>query len=225
MTAATQLELETRLYAAGLPRAIDIIPHANRTVLVSLTGRGALRVHRGYAIAPDEVVAAIALWAQPRMPRPERRKAQRLLIAFPVHAHVPPVRARRRPVDPPRPGDQRILARLAELFAELNARHFGGALGRVTLRLSARMRRRLGEFRPADSTGAPAEIRISRRHLRRDGWRQVRETLAHEMVHQWQAETGRRLAHDAEFRGQCAGMGIDRRAVRRLDDDLTFPAR
>lgn len=225
MSLAAQLDLPARLYAAGLPKTIDVVSHANRTVLVSLTARGALRVHRGYAMAPDDVVAAIAQWARPRTPRPERRRAQRLLTAFPVHEHVPPARARRRPAETARPGDEGILARLAELCAELNARHFGGSLGGVTLRLSARMRRRLGEFRPAESRLAQPEISISRRHLRRDGWGAVRETLAHELVHQWQAETGRPLAHDAAFRKQCVALGIDRRAVRRLANDLTFPPR
>ena len=53
----------------------------------------------------------------------------------------------------------------------LNARHFGGTLAPADLRLSARMRRRLGEFRPALGPDARPEIAISRRHLRRDRWR------------------------------------------------------
>lgn len=211
MTAAGQLDLSTRLHALGLPTSIPVIPHANRRVLVSLTARGALRVHLGYAMAPDEVVAAIARWARPRLRQTDRRAAQKLLTAFPVHAHVPPTRERRPRPDPERPGDERILARLQQLHTALNARHFGGALGRVALLLSSRMRRRLGEFRPADSGHASHQISISRRHLRRDGWRAVGETLAHEMVHQWQAETGHRLGHGAEFRRKSAA--------------ITFPAR
>ena len=186
---------------------------------MSLTARGALRVHAGYAMAPDEVIAAIARWARPRVSRAERRAAQRILTAFPVHQHVPAARPSRRHPEPPRPGDERTLARLRELHRELNARHFAGALGPVTLVLSSRMRRRLGEFRH-DGPGSPGEIRISRRHFRRDGWRGVAETLAHEMVHQWQAESGRKLAHDAAFRKRCVGLGIDPGATRRLDNDL-----
>jgi hypothetical protein len=133
-----------------------------------------------------------------------------------VHEHVPPARARRRAAECPRPGDVRLLARLRELHAELNLRHFRGALGEVRLELSSRMRRRLGEFRPpADASERSPEIRISRRHLRRDGWRAAGETLLHEMVHQWQAQTGRRLGHGPDFRSMCAAVGIDRRAVRR----------
>jgi hypothetical protein len=231
VTAAPQLELAlartspgwdlpARLRAHGLPDSIPVVPHANRRVLVSLTARGALRVHLGYTMAPDEVVAAIAQWARPRTRKLERRAAQKVLTAFPVHEHVPPARERRRRPDPPRPGDQRLLARLQQLHDELNARHFQGTLGLVSLLLSSRMRRRLGEFRPGESPGAPHEISLSRRHLRRDGWLAVRETLAHEMVHQWKAETGRRLDHRAEFRRKCAAIGIEGSAVRRVGNDL-----
>jgi hypothetical protein len=212
--------LADRLRSAGLPAAVPITTHANRRVLVSLTARGALRVHLGYAMAPDAVIAAIAHWARPRIPRAERRAAQRILSAFPVHQHVPPAKALSRLSEPARPGDERTLARLRVLHQELNARHFAGALGPVSLLLSSRMRRRLGEFRPGAVAGAPVEISLSRRHLRRDGWRGMSETLAHEMVHQWQAETGRKLGHGPEFRRRCAAMGIDPRATRRLDNDL-----
>jgi hypothetical protein len=213
--------LTERLRSFGLPTGIPVYTHANRRILVSLTVRGALRVHAGYAMAPDEVIAAIARWARPRVTRADRRAAQRMLTGFPVHQHVPPSREARRRTEPPRPGDERTLARLRELHRELNARHFAGGLGPVILVLASRMRRRLGEFRQEDPGAAGGgEIRISRRHLRRDGWRGVAETLAHEMVHQWQAESGRKLAHDAAFRKRCAAMGIDPGATRRLDNDL-----
>jgi hypothetical protein len=166
-------------------------------------------------MAPDAVLAAIATWARPRIRRSERRAAQRILTAFPVHEHVPPARERRRAPECPRSGDARLLTRLRELHAELNLRHFRGALGEVLLELSSRMRRRLGEFRPPDGGERLPAIRLSRRHLRRDGWGAVGETLLHEMVHQWQAQTGRRLGHGPDFRSMCAAVGIDRRAVRR----------
>lgn len=209
--------LTNRLRAHGLPAATPIIPHANRQVLVSRGARGALHVHLGYAAAPDEVLAAIALWARPRLPRQQRRAAQRILIAFPVHDYVPPGRAPRRLHTPARPGDEGILARLQELHAELNKRHFGGVLGAVRFVLSSRMRSRLGEFRPVSPAHPIAEIGVSRRHLRRDGWDGVADTVAHEMVHQWQAETGRRLGHGPEFRQRCLGLGLDGRATRRVD--------
>jgi predicted SprT family Zn-dependent metalloprotease len=211
-------DLPTRLYTLGLPATVRVETHANRRVLVSLTSRGALRVHAGYAMAPDDVLLAIACWARPRTRSADRRLAQQTLIAFPVHEHVPPARAPCRVAEPERPGDERLVARLRELHRELNQQHFGGALGEVVLSLSSRMRRRLGEFRPP--TSDVPEITISRRHLRRDGWKGVRDTLAHELVHQWQHKTGRKLGHDREFRRRCAAIGIDVRATRRLEHDL-----
>jgi hypothetical protein len=212
--------LALRLRAHGLPDAVPVILHANRRVLVSMTRRGALRVHRGYEAAPDEVVAAIANWARPRIRRADRRAAQRILVAFPVHAHVPATPAAPRAAEPPRPEDEAALIRLRAIHSELNTRHFGAALGTCTIRLSRRMRRRLGEFRPAPGPGEQPEIALGHRHLKRDGWARVTGTLLHEMVHQWQAETGRRLGHGRDFREKCAEVGIEGRAVARLGTDF-----
>ena len=68
-------------------------------------------------------------------------------------------------------------------------------------------------------TGRPTEIGISRRHLRH-GWAEVEETVLHEMVHQWQAETGRPVDHGAGFRRKAREVGIGaraRRTIRRTD--------
>ncbi len=209
-------ELEARLRAAGLSAATPIVPHTNRRVLVSLTRGGTLRIHAGFSFAPEPVLAAIARWARPRVRRADRLAAGRLLAAFPVHIHLPPDPGRRRPTEPADPGDIARLDRLRALHAAFNALHFGGALGPVDLRLSARMRRRLGEFRPPFGPDARPEIAISRKHLRRDGWVRAGETLLHEMVHQWQAETGRGPGHGPEFRRKCASLGIEGRAVGRM---------
>ena len=201
-------QLDSRLYAAGLSRQMPVELHTNRRVLVSLTSRGALRVHEGYQAAPDEVIAAITCWAGPRVLRRERLQAQRILASFPVHDHSPPAGLPScRPAV--RPSDEKIFARLHELHDRFNQAHFGNALGRIRMALSGRMRRRLGEFR-LSATGLH-EIVIGRRHLRRDGWKGVEETLLHEMVHQWQAETGRKLGHGREFRSM-----VDRLFLTRL---------
>jgi hypothetical protein len=78
------------------------------------------------------------------------------------------------------------------------------------------MRQRLGELRMERKTGRPVHIGISRRHIRRDGWTSVEETLLHEMVHQWQAETGRPVDHGPEFRRKAREVGITPRAVKRI---------
>lgn len=202
---APALLLESRLRDHGLPRDVPVRTHRNQRVMVSCTARGGVRVHEGYAFAPDPVVRAIVRFVQPRVRRAERLAARRLIVTFPAAAHVP---SRPRREAPPRPGDRPILARLESLHAELNATHFGGTLGPIPLRLSGRMRTRLGELTCDAVTGRPVRITVSRRHLHRDGWADVRATLLHEMVHQWQAETGRRLGHGAEFRAKAREVGI-----------------
>ena len=49
--------------------------------------------------------------------------------------------------------------------------------------------------------------------MRRHAWAEVEETLLHEMVHQWQAETGRAVDHGAEFRRKAREVGGVPRAV------------
>ena len=89
----------------------------------------------------------------------------------------------------------------------LNERHFGGALTALPLRLSDRMQSRLGEFQ-APGDGHSAAIVLSHRHLRRDGWTAAAETLLHEMIHQWQHETGLPLDHGTAFRRKARALGI-----------------
>ncbi len=43
----------------------------------------------------------------------------------------------------------------------------------------------------------------------------VIHTLLHEMVHQWQQESGLPVAHDRAFRAKAREVGIDPRAVLR----------
>lgn len=213
------MQLAARLRAHGLAESTPVVLHTNRRVLVTLTPSGALRVHRGYEAAPDEVVAAIARWARPRIRRADRLQAKRILVAFPVHSgggHPEGAKRPKRPV----PEDVPKLDRLHALWAELNARHFGARLSSVEIRLSRRMRRRLGEFRPVSDPSQRPEIVIGLRHLKHDGWARATETLLHEMVHQWQAETDRPLRHGREFRDKCAALGIEGRAMVRFGTDI-----
>ncbi len=206
--------LESRLRLLGLRDVDELRTHANRTVMLSLRG-GVLRLHAGYAHAPDRVLAAIVTYLRRGIRRSTRTAAQREFLSFPVHAHVPP-----RPVREPaaaRPGDAAALARLVEAHRGLSARHFGGSLGPLPIRLSGRMRRRLGELAVSLVDGRPAAITISRRHLRADPWPEVEHTLLHEMVHQWQAETGAPLDHGEGFRRKAREVGALPRATRRLD--------
>lgn len=204
--------LTRRLARLGLCGVRRVVLHENRTVMVTLTERGALRLHRGYGYAPDSVLAAIVTFVHPRSGRARRARAQRELLAFPASRFVPP----RPPVRRPRtaPGDLRLLCELECLHRRLNRRHFGGRLRSVPFRLSAQMRTRLGELTLDDHTHQPAEIAISRWHIERDGWAEVEHTLLHEMIHQWQAESGRPVDHGPAFRAKAMELGVEPRARR-----------
>ena len=134
-----------------------------------------------------------------------------VFLECPVESHVPA-----RPARPPRvrAADRPVLARITALMAELNAEHFGGTLPPLPVRLSSRMRRRLGELRLERKTGRAVHIGLNRHHVLHDPWPEVRDTVLHELVHQWQAQTGRPVDHGAEFRRKAREVGIQPRAVR-----------
>jgi hypothetical protein len=206
-------DLARRLSDLGLPAFPRIVTHRNDQVMLSWTPGKVLRVHEGYGHAPDDVLRAIVRFVRPGTRRDQRAIARQQFLAFPVEQFAPPPNRPRR--EALRPADGPILERLGRLHAELNQRYFGGALAEVPLVLSPRMRRRLGEIRLERAGARPVHIAISRRHIRRDGWALVAETLLHEMVHQWQAETGRPVDHGTEFRRKALEVGIEPRAVRR----------
>ena len=71
-----------------------------------------------------------------------------------------------------------------------------------------KFRQRLGHYTAATPGGEPAEIAISRTHLRKHGWQETLHTLLHEMVHQWQDESGHAIDHGATFRAKAREVGI-----------------
>ena len=199
--------LPERLRLLGLRDASRILTHTNRTVMVSIGSDRTVRIHRGYAWASDRVLRAVVRFLDARAPRRVRRQAQRELLAFPAEQYAPPPPRAPRP-DRARPGDLRFLERLRQAHAELNRRHFGGTLGELPIRLSGRMRTRLGELAVEPHSGRPLEIAMSRRHLARHDWSEVEHTLLHEMVHQWQAESGLRVDHGPTFRRKAREVGV-----------------
>ncbi len=209
------LVLGDRLRLLGLQGVTAVVTHNNRTVMLSLARNSVLRLHQGYAAAPDRVLRAIVRFLNHRVPRLLRRAAEREFLAFPVEEHAP---ARLRPCsrERPRPGDVLLLHRLATLHQQLNAEHFGGSLGGIPIRLSSRMRTRLGELAVEIRSGKPLEITISRRHLGRHPWPEIEHTMLHEMVHQWQAESGLRIDHGRTFRRKAREVGVLPAAKRTL---------
>ena len=205
--------LARRFALLGLRDIDRVRTHTNRTVMVSLNARRVLRLHRGYAAAPDRVLRAIVRFLNPRIPRPLRRLAEREFLAFPVEEHAPSTKSVPRH-DRPKPGDLLFLHRLQQLHQRFNDEHFGGTLGALPLRISGRMRARLGELSVDLRTGRAIEIAISRRHLAHHPWPEVEHTMLHEMIHQWQAENGQPVDHGKGFRRWARELGIHPRAVR-----------
>ena len=209
----TGAELLARLHAMGLRGVRTLTLTRNRSVMVSLS-EGTLRVHRAFLAAPEGVHRAIVKFlASPR--RAERLAARRTLVSYPVSDDD---RRAPRPPERTHPDDARIAATLTEWHAKYNAERFGGRLNRVAVRVSRRMRARLGHYAPAQQ-GRRAEIAISRRHLRRHGFAAGLETLLHEMVHQWQDEQGHPLGHDRRFREKAKAVGIAGRSKWSADAD------
>jgi hypothetical protein len=196
--------LANRLRQFGLSDRTRLVLHRNRVVLLTFA-RGVLRLHEGYASAPDDVLRAIVRFLSPSTRRRDRLAARRAFLAFPVEQFVPSRAESPSPSPRWTPGraaaaDRPWIERLRAEHARLNAERFGGELGELPIRLSGRMRRRLGHVALDRTTGLATEIALNRRHVQRDPWPLVEDTLLHEMVHQWQAETGRRVDHGAGFR-------------------------
>lgn len=200
--------LMMRFRALGLRRMQTCTLTRNRNVMVSFRGTE-LRVHEGYLSAPDDVLAAIVVFIEGRT-RADRLRARRRLLGYAVGGPVPPRRSR----EGTHPDDAPQAHHLTEWHARYNALHFGGALRPIAVRVSRRMRSRLGHYTPATKHGDPPEIAISRRHLRRHGWSEALETLLHEMVHQWQDENGMPIDHGRQFRAKARALGISPHARR-----------
>lgn len=169
--------------------------------MVSFRG-SELRVHRAYVDAPDEVLHAIVQFVEARNRR-VRAVARRALLGF--HIDTPPARRRR---EPTHPADAAIAAELSHWHARLNVERFDGGLRPIEVRVSRRMRTRLGHYATATKAGDPAEIVISRYHVKRHGLDEALRTLLHEMVHQWQDEQGMTLDHGPAFRAKARAVGI-----------------
>ncbi len=213
---ADRILLARRMREAGLGEAVDLEIHENQSVFVSTAQRGVVRVHRGFAYAPDRVLKAIVTFVRPGASRTAVSDAENRLLAFPVHEFVPPRKVRPR-VRRSRPTDRADIKRLRKLHHQLNQLHFAGGLQPVPIRISHRMETKLGEITLGFPEVEVAEITVSRKHLDGDGWEEVRHTLLHEMVHQWQAASGMPVDHGEEFRQKARELGISPAAARDVE--------
>lgn len=226
-TLQTGDDLLARLRSLGLRRIQRCRLTRNANVMVSWRG-DELRVHEGYLTAPIDVHEAIVTFVESRS-RAERRSATKRIVAYSGSTWRDSGRRERT-----RPEDEPLAQKLAEWHKRLNDEYFGGELRAVPIRVSRRMKSRLGHYtagrlngpaagQPDDSTaGRPAtngekpvgEIAISWRHARRHRWEEVIHTLIHEMVHQWQDENGLEIDHGPRFRAKARDVGIDAAARR-----------
>jgi len=207
-------ELCEHLRRLGLDRRYRCRLTSNRTVFVSYSDHE-LRLHRGYLDAPEETLRAIVGFVHTKS-RSGRKAARRELLAYDVHKGQLPATRFQRKAETVRPEDARMAERLRRAHKELNRERFGGVLDEIPIRVSRRMKSRLGHYTHRDKTGAGAEIVISRRHIRRHGWPEAIETLLHEMVHQWQDESGHTVDHGRQFRAKARAVGITPTARRNV---------
>jgi hypothetical protein len=194
-------DLLALLRQLGLARITRCRLTRNRNVMVSF-GAGELRVHEGYLGAPEPVLRAIVTFVEGRT-RGERRAAQRVIVAHPIRSPRPLARRDRTHGE-----DAEIAEKFGAWHVRYNSRYFHGRLKHVPIRVSRRMKTRLGHYTASTAGGEPAEIAISRAHLRKHGWEEALHTLLHEMVHQWQDETGHTIDHGAKFRAKAREVGV-----------------
>jgi hypothetical protein len=203
-------ELRARLQRLGLGAQYRVRLTTNRTVVVSYSG-GELRIHNSFLGASEEVWKAIIIFVHGRN-RVARQEARRTILEFPV-ARPPNAPRRKRTRERTHPADLPIIRELARWHRAYSEARFGGTLRPVPIRISRRMKSRLGHYSPS-SDGREPEIVLSRRHIRRDGWEEALHTLLHEMVHQWQDEQGLPVDHGASFRAKARAVGITPLACR-----------
>jgi hypothetical protein len=203
-------ELTARLQRLGLGAQYRVRLTTNRTVVVSYSG-GELRIHNSFLGASEEIWKAIITFVHGRT-RVVRNEARRTILEFPVARQSNAPRRKRSP-ERTNPADIPLIRELSKLHRTYNEERFDGSLREVPIRISRRMKSRLGHYSPA-SEGCEPEIVLSRRHIRRDGWEEALHTLLHEMVHQWQDEQGLVVDHGASFRAKAKAVGITPLACR-----------
>ena len=204
-------ELLQRLCQLGLGQAIDRVRLThNRTVMVSFSGRE-LRIHEGYLSAPEPVLRAVVAFVRARS-RADRARARAEILGYQIERRHATRRSPRTAA-----ADETLAAELTRWHAQYNRQFFGGRLKPVVIRISRRMKTRLGHYTAASPTGDQAEIALSRSHVQRHGWEEALHTLLHEMVHQWQDETGHTIDHGADFRAKAREVGITPFARRTVE--------
>ncbi len=193
--ALSEGEFLHRLRQRGAVHLKRVAYRRNRSTLWSLTQNGTvLNVHAAYSRAPADVVDAFAriAWARRRTSgyraatltvREWQGIEDALQLEIERHRKKPSSRARLRTACA---GTAKQRERLRAMYDTLNRERFADALpSDQLLRLSDRMRSRLGHVVPLERDGIRVvdEIAINRKLLRTGNERICEETLLHEMAH------------------------------------------
>jgi hypothetical protein len=205
-------EMRQRLVDLGLDPRNRCRLTANRTVFVSYSS-DELRIHQGFLHAGDDVWRAIVQFVQARS-RADRNRARQVLLSFPIERENLSGQRQCRAPEKTNPEDEAMTQRLRLAHESYNRERFGGVLSAPPIRVSRRMKSRLGHYVHRGPAGDGCEIVISRRHIKRHGWEEAMDTLVHEMVHQWQDETGQVVDHGRQFRAKARSLGISPMARR-----------
>lgn len=64
-----------------------------------------------------------------------------------------------------------------------------------------------------DSQGVPRYIVMDQDCALKEAWDEVIATLRHEMIHVWQAVSGRKVDHGPVFKRMCRRLSISEKAV------------
>lgn len=103
---------------------------------------------------------------------------------------------------------------LAEIFDEINQKHFDGFLDAPTLRWNSRLRSSAGRFIPGSRKffrRYPPVIEVASYLLEETQARDlIFDTLAHEVIHFWLWVRRKPYGHTAEFLAKMRAMGVSR---------------
>ncbi|MGE4233623.1 MAG: SprT-like domain-containing protein [Bacteriovoracia bacterium] len=96
---------------------------------------------------------------------------------------------------------------LTSLFWEINNRHFSGILPIIDVTFSGRLVTTGGQYFKKPKK----RIQISKRYLDlENGWKEIHDTLGHEMVHYWLDFLEKPCGHTTEFHRKLRECGFQR---------------
>lgn len=191
----SERELLHRLRQRGAVRLNRVAYRRNRSTLWSLTQNGTvLNVHEAYSRAPEEVVDAFARIAWARRRTSGYRAATRTVREWPGIENALRIEIQHHRKNASNSGRLRAECagspeqreRLRTKYNALNRERFNDVLpSDQVLRLSDRMRSRLGHVVPREDGGVRVidEIAINRKLLRAGNEGVFEETMLHEMAH------------------------------------------